>query len=368
MQVTAYKSGVPAIHQLLAGYTRGDVISNEARAMRGLFRGWDFASEIYAEPSSIHPALRRDGRPFTALATDLGADDIVLLHLSIGSDVNDLFEKLPCRKIIRYHNVTPHHYFEMLAPRTAEILKRGRQQVSRLAGAADVNLAVSRYNAAELEAAGYACVGVVPIMLDFNSLDTAPDSKVLAANDDDRATILFVGRCAPNKAIDDVVRLFGCFQRHVAPGSRLLLAGATQGMEAYAGMVRMQARKLKLRDVHFLGSVTQSELAAYYRAADLFLCASEHEGFCIPLLEAMYFDVPVLAYAAAAVPETLDGSGVLFREKCAESVAEMMGRLLRDKALRQSVLEGQRRRLARYSTRDLGAAIRDAIRPLLRGT
>ena len=356
---------MPALHQLVAGYTRGDAISNEARALREMFRRWGFASEIYCEPASIHPELRRDGRPFPALAADLAPHDVLLLHLSIGSPVNDLFPGLCCRKAIRYHNITPPEYFEMLAPRTAEILRRGRNQVKRLAGAAAVNLAVSRYNAAELEAAGYANVRVLPIVLDFSRLDRTPDPKVLRAYGDRRSNVLFVGRCAPNKAIDDLVRLFACFQKHLRPDSRLLHVGAFQGMEAYHGMVRILARNLGLHDVHFLGAVSQAELAAFYRVADVLLCPSEHEGFCIPLLEAMYFDVPVLAYAAGAVPETMDGSGILFHEKRAEPVAEMVERLLGHPPLREAVLEGQRRRLQRYRERDLATEFRDALAPLL---
>jgi glycosyltransferase involved in cell wall biosynthesis len=354
-----------AVHQLVAGFNRGDAISNEARVLRGVLHGWGYVSEIFCDPRCIHPDLRREAQPMGVLPGLVGAGDVVLLHLSVGADANDLFARLPCRKAILYHNMTPERYFRLLQPATAALLRRGREQMRQLAGVADVNLAVSRYNAAELEQAGYGDVGVLPIVMDFEQLAAPPDPTVLRAYDDARKTVLFVGRCAPNKAIEDLVRLFACYQRHLRPDSRLIHVGSFTGMEAYYGTVRILARNLRLHDVQFMGSVTDAELRAFYRVADLFLCPSEHEGFCIPLLEGMAFDVPVLAYAAAAVPETMDGAGVLFREKAAGPVAEMMDRLTTDAALRDAVIAGQRRRMERYRALDLAAAFREALGPVL---
>ena len=161
------------------------------------------------------------------------------------------------------------------------------------------------------------------------------------------------------------MRVFACFQKHVVSGSRLIHVGSYQGMEAYYGMVRILARNLGLRDVHFMGAVTQQDFVSFYRVADLFLCLSEHEGFCLPLLESMQFDVPVLAYDAAAIQETLDGSGVLLREKKAEPIAEVMGRLLRDAELRNAVIQGQLDRVQRYKSRDLPRELRAHMAPLL---
>jgi L-malate glycosyltransferase len=354
-----------AIHQLVAGFNRGDAISNEARVLRGILRGWGFMSEIFCDPRCIHPDLRREAQPMGGLPGLVGAGDVVLLHLSVGADANDLFERLPSRKAILYHNMTPEGYFRLLQPATAALLRRGLEQMRHMAGVAEVNLAVSRYNAEELERAGYRDVGVLPIVMDFGQLSAPPDPTVLRAYDDARTTVLFVGRCAPNKAIEDLVRLFACYQRHLRPDSRLIHVGSFTGMEAYYGTVRILARNLRLHDVQFMGSVTDAELRAFYRVADLFLCASEHEGFCIPLLEAMAFDVPVLAYAAAAVPETMDGAGVLFREKEPGPVAEMMHRLTTDTALRDAVIAGQRRRMERYRALDLAGALREALAPVL---
>lgn len=352
-----------AIHQFVAGFSTGDAISNEARVLREMFRGWGHPSEIFSDPLCIHPALRKAAASVNTCAVE--PHDLVLLHLSIGSPVNDVFKRLDCRKVILYHNITPHTYFSLLLPQAAELLKWGRIQLRTLAGSADVNLAVSGFNATELEAAGYADVRVLPIVLDFHHLDVPADPTILGAYGDDAVNVIFVGRCAPNKCIDDLVRAFGCFQRNVEPNSRLIHAGGFNGLEAYLGLVRIQARNLGLRDVHFLGAVTPHQLVACYRVGSVFLCMSDHEGFCIPLLESMYFDVPIMAYAAGAVPETLDGAGVLFTEKRHEWTAEMMGRLVRDTGFRDSILAGQRDRLQRYRDQDLEAMLRGYLAPLL---
>jgi len=352
-----------AIHQFLAGYSKGDAISNEARVLRALFRKWGATSTIFCEASCIHPELRRDVMDVHTCVVN--PEDIVLLHLSIGSIVNEVFARLSCQKAILYHNITPHEFFVTFKPQAAEKLRLGRDQMEGLAGAAQVNMADSEYNSRELKSAGYLDVRVLPIVLDFKYLAEKPDAKVLCDYQDEKKNILFVGRCAPNKCIDDLVRTFAYYQRHVEPHSRLIHVGSFTGMEAYYSLCRIQAKNLGLRDVHFMGSVTQSQLSAFYHVADVFLSVSEHEGFCIPLLESMYFDVPILAYAAGAVAETLAESGILFRKKEKAQIAEMIGRLTRNTSLRNAVIHDQRQRLQQYQSLDLEVVLRKTFTPLL---
>ena len=352
-----------AIHQLVAGFSKGDAISDEARTLQGIFRRWGYESTIFTEAHCIHPELRREADDIRGLHPTPG--DVVLLHLSIGSAVNVRFAGLDCRRVILYHNITPPGYFTIFHPQTAEKLRQGREQMAALAGAADINLADSRFNAAELVQAGYTDVRVLPLVIDFRRLDVRPDPTVMEAYRDGIPNVLFVGRCAPNKCIDDLIRLFAVYQRNLRPPSRLLHVGSFTGMEAYHGLCRIQARNLGLSEVHFLGSVSRAQLAACYRVADVFLSASEHEGFCIPLLESMHFDVPVIAFAAGAVPETMDGAGILYRDKSPAPVAEMLDRLVADPALRQAVIAGQRARLRRYHALNLEDAMRARLTPVL---
>ena len=354
-----------AIHQIVAGYAGGDAISNEARAMRALFRRWGYESQIYSERKRILPELRSEARDLAAGRGDFRPDDVVLLHLSIGSDVNDLFPQLPGRKAILYHNITPPEFFRGVQEQTASLLDRGRRQARALAGTAAVVMADSRFNAEEIAAMGHANPQVLPLVLDFGLLRAKPDRRVLREYRDGLANILFVGRCAPNKKIEDLLNAFYYFQRYVQPASRLIHVGSFAGMEQYHALLLTRSRELQLKNVEFVGAVRQDELNAYYAVARAFLCLSDHEGFCIPLLEAMTHDVPVVAYAAGAVPETLDGAGVLVREKNYDLIAETLGRVSEDAALRTALLQGQRERLARYERQDLEADLKRLLAPLL---
>lgn len=354
-----------AIHQFVAGFSNGDAISNEALVLRGIFRSWGFASDIFCETRRILPELRREAFDVSTYSANAKPDDVVLLHLSVGSDVNDVFAGLPCRKAILYHNVTPAEYFRGIHENIAALLARGRDQAKALAGKAQVVMADSAFNAQELKDWGYGPAGVLPLVLDLEKLRSKPDRAVLRQYDDGLVNILFVGRCVPNKRIEDCLSAFYYFQRYVEPNSRFIHIGSFAGTEQYHSLLLTRVREFHVHNIIMPGSVRQNELNAYYRCAHLFLSMSEHEGFCIPLIESMVNDLPILAYAAGAVPETLDGAGVLFKEKRFDLVAEMMGRMARDQALRNAVITGQRERLARYEKRDLAAELRGFLAPLL---
>jgi len=352
-----------ALHQLVAGYTCGDAISNEARVMRALFRQWGMASEIYCELSRAAPEVRGDVREARTLGGDLAPDDGVLLHLSIGSPVNLVFREVKARRAVRYHNITPAEYFYGIRESTAHALALGREQAAALSTVAEVNLADSEYNAAELVAWGYRDPCVVPLLLDFSGEhNLRPSRTVLRKFSDGLRNVLFVGRCVPNKRLEDVLSAFAVYQRTVEPASRLIHAGSAAGVERYHAMLLAKTREMRLRNVEWLGSVRQEDLVALYRSAHVFLCMSEHEGFCIPLLEAMFHEVPVVAYAAAAVPETLDGAGILVRQKRFDWIAESLHLAASPGPVREALLTGQRARLRRYLDRNLEAELRSALR------
>ena len=333
--------------------------------MRALFRDWGFDSNIYCEQRRILPELRAEAFDLQELRQNGQPEDVVLLHLSIGSLANDVFRDLPGKKALLYHNITPPDYYQLVQPSTAADLARGRKQAAGLAGVATVNLADSAFNASELSTWGYPPAAVFPLMLDFEKLGGTPDRAVLRQFGDGKVNILFVGRCAPNKKIEDVMSAFAYFQKGVEPHSRLILAGSFAGTERYHRLLVTMARDLKLENVVFTGSIPQAQLNACYRSAQVFLCMSEHEGFCIPLVESLVHRVPVLAYAACAVPETLGGAGVLVHEKQFEAIAEMMGRLSREPALRAALLAGQDKRVLQLKTRDLARELRVHLAPLL---
>lgn len=354
-----------AIHQFVAGFSNGDAISNEARVLRQLFRGWGHASEIYCELKRILPELRATTIDLATAAATIRPDDIVILHLSIGSPVNDAFAALNCRKAIIYHNITPPQFFQGVQQEIVHNLKKGLEQARMLAGKASVVMAVSQFNAGELEAMGHKSVKVLPLFLDRAGWEIPPNRRVTGLYKDGKTNILFVGRCAPNKRIEDLLAAFYYFQKYVEPESRLIHVGSYAGMERYYALLRTKAVELKLQNVFFAGSVRQDELNAYYNCAGAFLCLSEHEGFCIPVLEAMAHKVPVVAHAAAAIPETLGGAGILLAEKNYDLVAETLGRVVRDDALRTAVVARQTERLSAYMKRDLHAELRANLQPLM---
>jgi len=354
-----------AIYQLTAGFTRGDAISNEALVMRKIFRSWGYDSHIFCEPHRVLPEYRGQTYDSALAEKMIRPGDLAILHLSIGSAVNDTFAALDCRRAIIYHNMTPPHFFRGIQEQIARDLEWGRQQAKNLAGTAEVVMAVSRFNAEELESMGYRQVQVLPLLLDFPSLKSKPDRAVLRRFVDGKTNVIFVGRGVPNKRIEDLLCAFHYFQKTVEKNSRLIHAGSYTGLERYQALVQALARRLGIQNDVFAGSVSQAELNAFYESAHLFLCMSEHEGFCIPLIESMVHDVPVLAFAAGAVPETLDGAGILFRKKRWDNIAEMMDRMTKDSDLRAAIILKQQERLRRYESRNLADELKSFLAPLL---
>ena len=351
------------IHQIVAGFRKGDAISDEALLLQALFSAHGYESHIYCDRATTAVDQRPVVRDLDSLSDAVKPGDLVLLHLSIGCRGNLVFSALKCRKAILYHNVTPSRFFERLNPPMAATLDEGRRQVAELAHVAEINLAVSGYNAQELRGLGYAGVEVLPLIVDagFGNGPVDPTMKS-RLSDDGCVNILFVGRVVPNKRHDKLLQVFHHFQHYVEPKSRLVIAGSSNGQEAYKSLLLGSVHTLELQRVLLTEFISAAELNACYATASAFLCMSEHEGFCAPLLEAMAWNVPVFADAQAAIPETLAGAGVLFDAADYETIAETMGRVLRDKTLREAVLDKQRRRLEDYRRRDVWSEVKSLLK------
>jgi glycosyltransferase involved in cell wall biosynthesis len=260
--------------------------------------------------------------------------------------ITEFVRSLPDRVVVYYHNVTPAHYFEAINPAVALVLARSRGELASLRDFAPSALADSEYNRRELLEMGFQDVTVIPPILGFSQLDIPPDDSVMRRYDDGRVNILFVGRIAPNKRPDDLIRMFAYYERWIDPHARLILVGSSNGTEVYAYWLKQLTKQLGVRNVVWAGPVSQAELAAYYKTASVFVCMSEHEGFGVPLLEAMYCDVPVIAYKAAAIPDTLGTAGILLREKRYEIVAELVDIVVHNRGLRERILAQQQQRLS----------------------
>ena len=347
---------VPAAH-------RGDAIGDSARRVRDLLRASGHTSDLYA--LTIDDDLREDVRPFSDPGASRG--DVTIFHFALPSPMTDAFARLGGARVLQYHNITPAHFFADYAPGLFRLAALGRRELQSLAGRVDLALGDSEFNRQELEALGFARTGVLPIAVNTERITAAPPrpalEKILG---DGLMNILFVGRIVPNKKIEDHIRLAEVYKRYVDSYYRFIFVGRYDGVPAYYARVRALISEFKMLPDRFwfTGPVPDEDLGAFYRWADAYVSLSEHEGFCVPLVEAMAADVPVLAYAAGAVPETLGGAGLLFAPKDLEVAAEMLGMLVYDRPLRERVLEGQRRRLADFSPARVDARLREVLRSL----
>jgi glycosyltransferase involved in cell wall biosynthesis len=330
---------VPALH-------RGDAIGDSARLMRDAFRSWGHAADVFA--LELDEDLEGDGRRWAEWRTG-APDDVVLLHYALPSPLTPALREVACRRIVLHHNITPPEFFAGWDAELTRICELGRRELPTLRGV-ELGLADSEYNRLELEAAGFAPTGVLPIAMDFARYREPPDPVRWRMLRDGRTNLLFVGRLSPNKGHGDLIRLAAAWRRFVDPGVRLLLVGKPPRRPGYLHALHALARSLGLgpSDVVFTGHVDHAELVACYRAAHLFVSMSEHEGFGVPLVEAMLLDVPVLAFRCTAVGDTLGGAGVQFGEKRLPEVLELGAALVGDAALRERVLRGQRERLAAF--------------------
>jgi glycosyltransferase involved in cell wall biosynthesis len=277
--------------------------------------------------------------------------DLTIFHFALPSPMTEAFARLSGGRVLQYHNVTPARFFAPYDPALFRLAVLAREELATLAGRVDLALGVSDYNRRELESLGFARTGVLPLAVDTSRVTGTTTRPALdRILDDDLVNFLFVGRIAPNKKIEDHIRLAEVYKRYVDAYYRFIFVGRYDAVPRYYSTIRALMAEYRLLDERFVftGQVTSDELAVYYQRAAVYISLSEHEGFCAPLVEAMAADVPVLAYAAAAVPETLGGAGVQFAPKDLEYAAELLGALVFDDDLRAKVIAGQRRRLADF--------------------
>jgi glycosyltransferase involved in cell wall biosynthesis len=268
--------------------------------------------------------------------------------------------------ILVYHNITPPEFFIDVHDQLVEQCFKGRRELGIYPARVDLALGDSAFNRLELEALGFSPTAVLPVVPDFAHLELEPNDLVAGQFDDDWTNVLFVGRIIPNKRIEDVIRYFHAYQRSFNPRSRLLLVGSYGGFEKYLSMLHELVVELGTSNVVFAGHVTDAELTAYYDVADLFLCASAHEGFCVPLVEAFYKQIPVVAYAATAVPDTMDGAGVLYSTRAPLEVAAIVDAVLSDAALYDAIVSKQEEAVARLRAQDFDRMVVGFVEQVLK--
>ena len=332
------------IDQLVPAYHRGDAIGDEATHLRRFFRSQGFESAIYR--LSCDRELESESEDFAGFPEPL-ASDITIFHFALPSPLTPAFRRLPSKKVVIYHNITSPEFFAGYSEEMVRIAGLGREELRSLAEVVDIALADSGFNARELVEFGFRESHVFPLYVDLAKYKRPMNAFVHRLFRDGRTNILFVGRVAPNKKIEDLIKVTFYYKKFISPLVRLIIVGKTSALPAYYHALVKLADDFLLapEEICFTGHLPDEEMFAVYRAADVFLSLSEHEGFCLPLVESMIFDLPIIAYDSTAVPETLDGAGILIRDKRAERVAELLDIVTHDQNLRENIIRGQKERL-----------------------
>ena len=350
------------IHQLVVGASPGDAIFDQALIIQAALLAWGYDSAIYA--CNLHPSLVDEIPHFTKYRPR--HDDIVFFHYSIGSEMSVFVHDLRCTVVMIYHNVTPPEYLDNVSRTMAQLVRQGQSELPEFRDVVQLALADSEFNHLDLLAAGYPKTGILPIVLDEARYEVALNERLVQQYRDDAVNLLFVGRIAPNKRQDDLIKVFHYYHQ-IEPHSRLFLVGqAWDPAKRYLAELKGLVSHLGLGDsVIFTGHVPFADMVTYYRVADVFVCMSEHEGFGKPLIESMHFDVPVVAHAATAIPYTLGDAGVLVYEKDYPVIAELLHLIVTDDVFREHLLAGQRARFQDFRQETMLRRLRGYVDTLL---
>ncbi len=355
------RTGPKTIHQLVPGFAYGDAISNQTIIIRELLRSQGYKSEIFTE--QIDPlmtgeaSLFRDGK---AIKGNMG----LIYHHSIGAGLTDFVINHPGPKSLIYHNVTPPELVRDADPELAKILEQGLNDLTKLAPHFPVSAGDSIFNSQGLKENGFSSPSVLPICVAPEKWNIPADPNLMTRLQDGRDNILFVGRLVANKCQHDLIEAFGRYLSMYGNCRLILVGGFIEEESYYQSLIELIRKRGLEGDVHFTGKVTDGTLHACYRCADLYWSMSEHEGFGVPLVESMWFDVPVFAYKSSAVPETMGEGGLLFIDKHkVDKLAVAAHFLLHDSTVREKVIAGQKRRREVF----LPEAIKPQLDALVRG-
>ncbi len=350
------------VEQFLPAFHYGDAVSNAALALDRSLRAQGIESRLVT--LTCDECLQGRAILFADYRVDPAA--VKVLHFAVPSPLTDFFLEQKGRKALFYHNITPARFFVGYSDFFVRFVSAGREHLQRLSASFDLSLAMSGYSAGELRALGFSDVRVFPLPADLGDYSREPSRPFMELLENERKNILFVGRVIPNKKIEDLVRTVFYYKKYVSPAIRLIVMGNTRALPKYFHALADLAARFYLtsEDVLFTGHLPLDEFLAVYRRADVFLSMSEHEGFCLPLLESCLFQLPILAYDAAAVAETMDGTGILFRDKDPARVAGLVEQVLENDALNRRLRAQGPARIERYRRQADAGLLLDWLRQL----
>lgn len=335
------------IFQVLVTLSYGDGVGNDTLAIDKILKEEGYETLIYAE--NIDNRISKALVGHISTLPKLSKQDVIIYHLSTGCNLNLEIMNWDCNIIFRYHNVTPPEFFAEYNEVAYNLCSVGVEQVKLLKKKAKYVLADSEFNKQDLMDYGYDCtMDVLPILIPFEDYETTPSKKVIEKYKDSWTNIVFVGRVAPNKKHEDIIKVFDYYKKYINPTSRLILVGSYDKRDKYYRKLAEYVEQLGTQDVIFTGHTKFDEILGYYKSADIFLCMSEHEGFCIPVVEAMHFQVPVVAYASTAVPYTMQNQGAIIDDKNPAYVARVIDKIVKIKKLQNRIIETQNEGLKQY--------------------
>lgn len=335
----------PCIHQFHSGSAVGDAVTASLFYTQRLLRELGFESEIYVE--HIAPELKSQLKPHTEYNSN--AENVLLLHHSMGHDRLDWIQSLADRKILVYHNVTPPRFFEEGSHIQRYAIK-GREMLGTLRSLVLAAVADSEENAIELRDIGYDSPMVVPLLLDQRKIALGSWNFELVQRESRTPVILFVGRVVNNKCQHDLIALAESMRRLNLGNFKLVCVGGFNKDDVYYKELIDRVIECDLCEVvHFTGKVSDDDLRGWYRAASVFVSMSEHEGFGVPFVESMLFDLPIVAFRSSAIPYVLGEAGIIFDEKDFDRLAILVSEVIENRGLRRSIIAGQRRRVKDFS-------------------
>jgi len=330
-----------SIHQFVSTISPRDAVGNVIVSIQKILQESGYHSEIYAE--TIHPEMQNKAKSYTEYNKE-NSDDILIYHHGFASNLVDYLLPLKNRIILIYHNITPASFFIELDDETVAGCIRGREQLDQLREKIVLSLAFSKYSEEELKQKKFKNTTVIPALVDLKKV-VAKEDPSLKKKLGNSVKFISVGRLVPHKKIEDILKVFSFYNQCINNNSKLFLIGKYDESDSYFLWLNEIIKKIDLKNVTFVNDASDEELSLYYENADIFLSMSEHEGFCIPLVESMFHNVPIVAFASAAVPETLAKSGVLIQEKNFEEIAEIIHLIIENKDLRENLIKNQHDRL-----------------------
>ncbi len=349
------------IHQFHSGSAFGDAVTNSLLYTQKILIDLGFKSNIYCE--HVAPELKKNIMHYSKHKSN--KNNVLLIHHSMGHDLDKWISRLHDKIILVYHNITPENFFQKDSPFYYYSIK-GREQLTIFKKMAIGSIGDSKLNTDELLNMGFQKdkLKVIPLLIDYNKIISHTWNYKLFDDNSKDFNILFVGRVAPNKRQDELVKLFYIFKKMYHFSAKLYIVGGVSGDE-YEKKIRELISQYNLdKDVIITGKVSYEDLYSYYKLADAFVCLSEHEGFGVPLIEAMIFDVPVIAYNSSNIRNTLDGGGVLFTEKNLEYMAGFLSLLAKNRALRREIIKRQRETLIKFKYENIKYELVDFLNKL----